>query len=144
MSNLNHFHPFSIHFPIALIITGFAILSIYMLMKKQQQLFNTAFFLIVAALAGMGIAYISGEYFTPDLNGKLHQAKELHEFYAKLSSFITLGAVVFWIVLHKRKPTLALWVFYIAILTATIFILYTGYLGGSLVYDQMIPQELLQ
>jgi len=144
MSNLNHFHPFSIHFPIALIITGFAILSIYMLIKKQQQIFNVGLFLVVAALAGMGIAYISGEYFTAEFSGELHELKEVHEFYAKLSLFITLGGVAFWIIFRKKKPTLALWVFYIAVCAATVFILYTGYLGGSLVYDKMIPRELLR
>ena len=144
MSTLNHFHPFTVHFPIALLITGFAVLSIYVLIKKQQPLFNTALFLIVAALAGMGMAYISGEYFTSELSGNMHEAKELHEFYAKLTSFITLGGLVFWLIFKKKKPTLALWVFYIAVFAATIFILYTGYLGGSLVYDQMIPQELLK
>ncbi len=144
MENLHHFHPFTVHFPIALSITGFAILTIYMILRKQQQLFNTGLFLIVAALAGMGFAYISGEYFTPELSGEMHETKELHEFYSKLCSFITLGGLVFWIILKKRKPTLALWVFYIAVLAGTIIVLYTGYLGGSLVYDQMIPQELLQ
>lgn len=115
-----------------------------MFYKKQDQLFNTALFLIVTALAGMGMAYISGEYFTAELNEKMHEAKELHEFFAKLCSLITLGGVIFWILFRKKKPTLALWVFYIAVFAATILILYTGYLGGSLVYNQMIPQELLQ
>ena len=144
MSTVHHFHPFTVHFPIALTITGFAVLSIYVLFKKQQQLFNVGLFLIVAALAGMGMAYISGEYFTPELSGEMHETKELHEFYAKLVSFITLGGVVFWLLFRNRKPTLALWIFYISVLAATGLILYTGYLGGSLVYDQMIPQELLR
>ena len=144
MSDTIHFHPFAVHFPIALSIIGFTILSLYMIMRQQKQLFTTAFFLIVVAIIGLGMSYISGEFFTPELEGKMHDAKEIHEFYAKLSSFTALGGLIFWIFLNKRKPTLSLWVFYISILVATILIIYTGYLGGTLVYEQMIPQELLQ
>lgn len=142
--NTSHFHPLTVHFPIALTVLGFALLTLFMIKQNQKNLFSFAFFTLLLALAGMGAAWISGEYFTPEFTGELEETKELHEFYCKVCFYVLLGGIVVWSLLRKKQEKLSRWILYIASAVSLGVILYTAWLGGSMVYDQMIPQELLK
>lgn len=140
----SHFHPSSVHFPIALTVLGFIFLCFHMIFREKKSIYHCAVSILFFALAGLGLAYLTGEYFTAELSGEMHELKEEHELFSKITSFTLLGGMFLWFLLKNKRPVTALWLLFI-FTTATVgLILYTGYLGGSLVYDQMIPGELLQ
>lgn len=140
MFSTNHLHPLLVHFPIALVIVGFFAEVAFLFFKKELSLSKTGYYLLIAGTLAAVLAWITGNFFTSEMDGPAGKIKDLHELFA----IITLGLLVatslirsILLILKNENPNLKLLVFILYGLAA-ISVSITGYLGGSLVYNYML------
>jgi len=133
----SHFHPMVVHFPIALLIVGFVTDFVGMIIKKEKGFTKTGTYLLIIGVIGSLAAYLTGEFFTKEYEGNLSELKELHEIISKIAVFTAISvAVIRLYIIHKKKDNTNLkWFVFTLYFITVIFIAYSGYLGGSLVYD---------
>lgn len=137
----SHIHPMLVHFPVVLILLGFAV-DFYSLFisKKDQCLSRFGLILMLLGTLGAVAGFYSGEYFTEELTGLAHEIKEQHEVYAKITMYTMIAASVlrlFWV---WKKPKAKFWPYLIFVLLtiAAVFVGITGFTGGSLVYNVLL------
>ncbi len=145
MFDPSHFHPMLVHFPVALIITGFFVdlLSLFF-NKKEPCLSRAGFYLMIFGTLGAVGGYLTGEFFTPEFSGEAGELKETHELFAKITMYVMIAACLIRIYLawkHELSSKLK-WVVFLLYFIATCSVGVTGLLGGSLVYNHMIGLEL--
>jgi uncharacterized membrane protein len=135
--NTQILHPMIVHFPIALILTGFLADTISLFIKKENCLSKVGLYLMVLGTLGAIAAVITGEYFTNKVEGDALPLKEVHELFGKITMFILIAASVFriFLVMKKKDEGSLKWIVYFLFLLAVIAIAITGYKGGSIVYD---------
>ena len=138
MFDTAHIHPMLVHFPIALTLLGF-LLELIAIVRKQPSrcgeiiLYFATFSAILAASAGA--------LFTPDFTeAKLAAAKNIHSTFAGITVTLLCIASAFYIGTH-------IWKVYAVLFRKIGFILYaasalavaaTGFLGGVLVYNDLL------
>jgi len=141
MFNPAHFHPLMVHFPVALIIAGFftEVLSLF-LHKKAPWLTKASFYLMILGTLGAVAGYLTGEFFTDEYSGPLGELKETHELFAKITMFVMIAAslIGIYLVWKKKEQSGLKWAVTILYFIAALSVGYTGWLGGSMVYDHMI------
>jgi rubrerythrin/uncharacterized membrane protein len=141
MFDSSHFHPMLVHFPIALIMIGFFadVLSLFF-NKKEPCLSKVGFFMMICGTLGAFAAYFTGEFFTVDFSGAAGELKERHEVFAKITMFVMLAAslIRIYIVWKKKEKGWMKWLVFILFFIATATVGYTGLLGGTLVYNNMV------
>ncbi len=140
MLDSSHIHPLLVHFPVALLITGFLFDAIFLFYKKEHCLSKAGFYLQILGTLGAIAGYLSGEFFTNELRGAAGELKEQHEVFAKITMFLMIVASiirVFMVVKKYENPFLKFTVFFM-FLAGAVSVGFTGYLGGSLVYGHMI------
>ena len=141
MFDISHLHPLMVHFPIALLITGFflEVLSLFF-NKKEPSLSKAAFYLMLLGTLGAIFAFLSGEFFTEELEGKAGEIEELHEIFAKITMYTMIVASVLRILLliRKKENTAWKWVVFSLFFIGTVFVGITGLYGGTLVYNYII------
>jgi len=135
----SHFHPMMVHFPIAIVTIGFIADLASLFFKKETWLQKSALWLLIFGTLAALAAVITGALFTSEMSGSAGEVRETHEMFA----FITLGALVvtsvFKIIVHN-KPTVTLkWVAFLLYAIATLSVSITGFFGGTLVYNYMMP-----
>jgi uncharacterized membrane protein len=141
MFNPDHLHPLIVHFPVALIITGFFLDVISLFFNKKEPCLSKAgFYLMILGTLAAVAGYLTGEFFTSEMSGAAGELKERHEVFAKVTMFVMIAASILRIilVLIKRENTGLKWLVFALFFIATISVGYTGFLGGSLVYDFMV------
>ncbi len=126
-------HPAVVHFPIALGVIGALAELVYLLLRRPWvKWFGPV--LLTAALAGSGVAYFSGKSVgdKAEHQGVPEAAVDKHE-ESCLWALGTLGlaALLSWAVRPTGK---GVWLSTLVALAAAGLTLYTGYLGGELVY----------
>ncbi|MFH0894374.1 MAG: DUF2231 domain-containing protein [Bacteroidota bacterium] len=138
--NSTHFHPMVVHFPIALLIVGFLYEAISVFFCKEHKLSKAGMWLIILGTLGAWAAYFTGEYFTDEMTGARGELKESHELFAKIVMYtmLAVSALRIWINWKKMESGNMKWVMLVLMLAMAACVGYTGFLGGSLVYDQMI------
>ncbi len=138
----DHLHPLSVHFPIALILVGFLFDLFSLFFRKEKCLSKAGFWLMILGTVSAFAAYFSGEYFSKELIGTAGEHKEIHECWAKATMFTMLGALVIRIVLMgmKKDQGPLKWLVFVLYLAGAGLVSYTGFLGGSLVYDIMLNE----
>jgi uncharacterized membrane protein len=126
-------HPAAVHFPVALGVVG-SIAEVTYLIIRRSSLKWYGPVLLTLALAGSGVAYFSGTSVKDKAvdQGVPQEAIDKHE----ESCLWALGALglatlLSWAVRPKGR---ALWLSSLVALAAAGLTLYTGYLGGELVY----------
>jgi uncharacterized membrane protein len=141
MFDTTHIHPMIVHFPVALITIGFLSLVISIFFTKFRYLSKTAEFLMVLGTVAAFAGYFSGEFFTAEMQGTAGELKEKHELFAKITMFIMLAATVIRLYYSyvKKDETKFNWLVFILYGIAMITVGITGYLGGTLVYNNMMP-----
>ncbi len=140
MFSTDHFHPMLVHFPVALITIGFLADLISLIVKKEICFPKMSFYLLIIGTLGAMAAVLTGMFFTSEMTGAAGEAKENHE----LMAYITLSVLVLTSILRiiqlKKSENKALkilsFLFY-AIAAACVGL--TGALGGTLVYNYMLP-----
>jgi uncharacterized membrane protein len=126
-------HPAAVHFPIALGVVGAVAETAYLLIRRPSLKWYGPV-LLTLALAGSGAAYFSGTSVKDKAEdqGVPDEAIDKHE----ESCLWALGALglatlLSWAVRPKGR---AIWLSSLVALAAAGLTLYTGYLGGELVY----------
>ena len=141
MFSTSHFHPLMVHFPIALIITGFffEVLSLFF-NKKEPSLSRAGFYLMLLGTIAAFAGYFTGEFFTEELKGKAGEIEELHEVFAKITMFTMLAASVLriFLMIKKKENTNLKWAVFALYFIGTVFVGITGLYGGTLVYNYII------
>lgn len=144
MISATHIHAMLIHFPIALLMTGF-LSEVIALFSKKDFFKHAAFYLLLLGAVGASAAYISGSYAGEGIEeGPLEIPMELHENAALLTLWLSIITAMFRVIVYyfKYNRTWTKWVG-ILLFTALIgSIAYTGYLGGQLVYAHGAGVEL--
>jgi len=140
MFSTSHLHPMLVHFPIALIIIGFLAECISLLIKKELYLSKTSFYLLLTGTVFAIFTWLAGTLFTSEISGSAGKIFETHELFAGLSLgllIVTSTLRLLQIRLPEKKILSSL--SFITYALATICISVTGYFGGTLVYNYMMP-----
>lgn len=141
MIDTSHFHPMIVHFPVALLAVGFLadFISLFF-SKKEPCLSKLGFYLMILGTLGAVAGYLTGEYFTQEMAGAAGELKENHELFAKITMYVMIAASALRIfaVISKKDKGILKWVVFVMYAIGTASVAYTGFLGGSLVYNVMI------
>ncbi len=142
MIPVSHFHPLSVHFPIALITVAFLFDVVSLFCKKEPCLSTAGYYLQILGMLGAIAAWGTGHFLagTTQMEGEAMQVKGQHELFATLSLIAIIVATVARIILvyQKTETTFYKYIPFGLSLLSVIFITITGYLGGKLVIDFMI------
>lgn len=137
MFDTSHLHPMVVHFPIALLITGF-LFEIAGLVIKKEFFSKAGFYLLILGSAGVLAAYFSGQNAGSGIEeaGPLKDALEMHEDAALLAAILSgvALAVRLGLVFYKKYQGALKYVSVILFFAAVLAIGKTGYYGGDLVY----------
>jgi uncharacterized membrane protein len=137
----SHLHPMLVHFPIALITFGFLAVLITVFFRKKHYLPKTGYYLLLAGTVMALVALLSGILFTSDLSGSAAAVQDQHETFAWITLLLSIGTSIFWSILKYRnqESTNMKWVVVVMYGLAAISVSITGFLGGTLVYNYMMP-----
>jgi uncharacterized membrane protein len=143
MFNTNHLHPLIVHFPIALITVGFFFEVVSLFFRREKCLSKTGFYLMVlgslAAIAG----WSSGHLFTEaPTQGEILKVFLRHKTGALVTMILIVAGLIFriWLMVKKKEATPLKWIAFVFYLLAFIAVTFTGFMGGSMVYDFMMGQ----
>jgi uncharacterized membrane protein len=141
MISTDHLHPMIVHFPIALITVGFIAEVVSLFFKSEKCLSKTGFYLMIlgslAAIAG----WASGHLFTEEpTQGEMLKVFHSHETGALITMILILAGTIFriWLLVKKKEETQLKWIAFGFYLLAFVAVTFTGYMGGTMVYNFMI------
>jgi uncharacterized membrane protein len=131
----------TVHFPIALLIIGFCAETIHLFFKKEKLFSEAAFWLLATGTLSAVAAYISGAFLTGDLRGAAGVQQNTHEFYAEITVVAALICTVFKIYLkaESKENSPLKWIAFLLYAITTVAVSITGFHGGVLVHDILIP-----
>ena len=141
MISSSHLHPMLVHFLIALILVGFIFDVASVLQKREVCLSVLGFYLLILGTLAALTALFTGAFFTAEMTDTAGKVKDTHE----LSAWITVGTLVvlsaFRILLkiQKKENTSLKWIAFSLYGLAAISVSITGFYGGTLVYNYMMP-----
>jgi uncharacterized membrane protein len=141
MFDTSHLHPMLVHFPIALVVFGFVADLASLYFKKEVCLTKTSFYLLIIGTLAAIATWMSGILFTHDMSGAAGVVKETHELYAWITvGLLLITSVLRTVILVKKieKPGIK-WLAFIIYGLACISVTITGFFGGTLVYNYMMP-----
>lgn len=140
MIDSSHFHPMTVHFPIALIMIGFIVDLVSLFNKKEPCLSKMGYYLEIFGMIAAIVAFGTGYYFTATLSGEAGVARMEHKLFATFTLVFIILATTFrvLIVYLKKEESYLKWVALSLYLCAFIFVIYTGHLGGMLVEDYLM------
>ena len=130
-----------VHFPIALVVFGFVADFASLVFKKEACLSKAGFYMLILGTLSALLAVLTGVFLTSAMSGTAGEVKNTHALFA----FITLGLVtltalirIFILVQHKENTNLK-WVAFALYALAVLAVSVTGFYGGTLVYNFMMP-----
>jgi uncharacterized membrane protein len=141
MLNTEHLHPMVVHFPIALLIVGFVAEVASLFFKGEKCLSKTGFYLLVLGALAAIVSWSSGELFTDHPSeGAILSVFEKHETGALLTMILAAAGAAFriFLVASKKEETQLKWVAFGLYCLAFLGVSFTGYMGGTMVYDFMM------
>lgn len=141
MISTSHFHPMLVHFPIALIIVGFLADVASLFFKKEVCLSKAGFYFLLAGTLSAVLALLTGAFFTSEMSGTAGDIKETHELFAWITVIASIIALLFrvFLVVKKMEQSDLKWVGFALFCLAAISVSITGFFGGSLVFNYMMP-----
>jgi len=130
-----------VHFPIALIYVGFMCELVYLFFRKEPLLSEAGFWLFSLGAIAVAAAYASGALLTKELYGAAGAVQASHELFAEITTISALIGAAFKIYLktEKKEGSNLKWVAFAIYLFTAVTVSITGYYGGVLVYDYLIP-----
>lgn len=136
----SHLHPMLVHFPIALIAIGFVAEVASLFIKKEICLSKISFYLLIVGTLCAILTWLSGDLFTAEMTGAAGEIRETHEIFAGISLLLLiLTSILRTLLLRKTSSSWLKSVSFITYTLATIAVAITGYFGGTLVYNYMMP-----
>jgi len=141
MFTTSHLHPMLVHFPIALVAIGFLAEFAFLLFKKEVCLTKMGFYLLIVGMLAACASWLSGGLFTSEMTGAAGQIKQVHALFATITVFllITTSALRTTILFQKNENSKLKVVAFLLYGLAAISVTVTGFFGGSLVYNYMMP-----
>ena len=136
----SHLHPMLVHFPIALVLIGFLAEVAFLFYKKEVCLSKMGYYLLIIGTLSAGVAWLSGDLFTSEMDGEAGKIREIHELFATITLCLLLATSVlrsFLLLRHVENQNLdrlAFLLFGLAAISVSI----TGFFGGNLVYTYML------
>ena len=140
MFTTSHLHPMLVHFPIALVMIGFLAELAFLFFKKEVSLSKMGYYLLIVGTLAALAAWLTGNFFTSEMDGAAGKARETHELFATITLVLLLATSVLRTTLlilkneNSALKALSLLLYALAAVSVSI----TGYLGGSLVYNFML------
>jgi uncharacterized membrane protein len=141
MFSIDHLHPLIVHFPIAIITTGFFFEVVSLFFRREKCLSKTGFYLMVlgsiAAIAG----WATGHLFTDEpTQGEILKVFLKHETGALVTMILIIAGTIFriWLMVKRREDTPLKWIAFLFYLLAFMAVTFTGFMGGTMVYNFMI------
>jgi uncharacterized membrane protein len=141
MISPSHFHPMLVHFPIALVAVGFLAELTSLYFKKEVCLSKLGFYLLLVGTLSALVAWLTGQLFTNEMSGAAGEIKEIHEFFAITTLGLLIVTSTLRIIIATKKiekPNLSKIAFILYALAA-VSVSITGFYGGNLVYNYMMP-----
>jgi len=141
MISPDHLHPMLVHFPIAFVLLGFLAEVLSIFFRKQVNLNGFSYYLLIIGTFTSLIAVLTGSLFTSEMTGAAGDIKETHEVFAWLTVSLLLVTSLVRIVLKvKNKESSNLkWLALLLYGLSVVFVSITGFYGGTLVYNYMMP-----
>ena len=141
MIPVSHLHPMLVHFPIALIVFGFIAEFAALIFKKDVSLSKLGFYLLIAGTLTAIIALFTGAFFTSEMTGAAGKIQETHAMFAgiTLGLLIVVSILRIFLKIKNKENTDLKWVAFVLYGLAAISVSITGFYGGTLVYDYMMP-----
>jgi len=141
MYTASHLHPMLVHFPIALIVFGFIADVASFLFKKEACLSKFGFYLLIFGTLASLSALLTGLLFTSEMSGTAGEVKETHELFAWITvgTLIALSALRIFLKVKNKEETDLKWIALTLYGLAAIAVSITGFYGGTLVYNYMMP-----
>lgn len=141
MISLTHLHPMLVHFPIALIVLGFVADFAALIFKQEACLSKTGFYLLIAGTLSTLLALLTGLFFTSEMSGSAETIQETHELFAWVTiSLLVITSILRLIIVIKKSDNSNLkWFAFVLYALAAISVSITGFYGGTLVYNYMMP-----
>lgn len=129
-----------IHFPIALVAIGFLAECISLIAKRELSLSKMSFYLLIAGTFFALFTWLSGVLFTSEMSGAAGEIKDTHELFAGLTlGLLLLTSVLRIILIRHAANKLVFRLSFITYALAAICVAVTGFYGGTLVYNYMMP-----
>jgi uncharacterized membrane protein len=141
MFDTTHLHPMLVHFPIALITFGFIADVASLFFKSEKCLSKTGYYLMILGALSAIAAWAAGQLFTNEPSGgAIAEIFEKHETAALITIIIiTTGALLrVYMVFTKKEETVIKWAVFVLYLLAFGAVTYTGFMGGTMVYNFMM------
>ncbi len=141
MFDTSHLHPMLVHFPIALIMVGFIAEVSSLIVKKELCLSKFSLYLLVLGTLATMVTWLSGVLLTAEMSGTAGSVKESHELFAIVSMLLLIitSTIRLMIVFGKKDNKNLKWIAFCLYGLAAFTVSITGYLGGTLVYNYMMP-----
>jgi uncharacterized membrane protein len=141
MFDTTHLHPMIVHFPIGLITVGFMADLISLYYKSEKCLSKTGFYLMVLGALAAVAAWSTGHLFAGEpTQGEIVKVFERHETGAFITMILIILGAAFriWLVVQKKEETEMKWIAFGFYLLAFAAVTYTGFMGGTMVYNFMM------
>ena len=141
MFNTAHLHPMIVHFPIALITVGFIADVASLFFKNEKCLSKTGFYLMVIGALATIAAWSTGQLFTNEpTQGEIVKVFSKHETGALITMILMIIGSAFriWLVIKKKEETQLKWIAFGFYLLAFVAVSFTGFMGGTMVYNFML------
>jgi len=141
MFDTSHLHPMLVHFPIALVMFGFIIELASLIIKKELCLPKLSLYLLVTGTLTTIVTWLSGVLFTSEMSGAAGSVKESHELFAFITMCLLIATSIMrlMLTLGKKENSTLKWISFILYGIAAITVSITGFFGGTLVYNYMMP-----
>ena len=135
-----HIHPMLVHFPIALVMIGFLADLASLIIKKELCFPKISFYLLIIGTLGALAAVTTGYFFTSEMSGAAGDVRETHELLAFATLLLLIITSVLRIILLRKPDNKGLkWSAFILYAIAAVLVSITGAMGGTLVYNYMMP-----
>ncbi len=130
-----------VHFPVALIITGFIADVSSLFFKKEKCLSKTGFYLMLLGALAAVAAWATGHLFTAEpTQGAIVSVFEKHETAALITMILMIAGASLrtYLVVRKKEETDLRWVVFGIFFLAFLAVGFTGFLGGTMVFNYMM------
>ena len=141
MFTTSHLHPMLVHFPIALVAIGFAANFIHAFIKKGETFSMIGFYLLIVGTLAALATLLTGVFLTSEMTGSAGEVRDSHEIFAWITVIlliITLALSTFAFI-RKIQNSLFKWLIFTMYGLAAVSVSITGFFGGTLVYNYMMP-----
>lgn len=136
-----HFHPMVVHFPIALLMMGLLFEVLFVFYKDYKFLSMAAAYLLVFGAVAAVASWVTGQLFTGEMEGAAGEIRETHELFAVITMITSVVAAILyaWYLLKPPGGFNLRWLVFVLYCLTGIAVAVTGFYGGNLVYEYMLP-----